>query len=137
MDAHRLPDGDEHNPEWSPESQLMGFPIQSNPKATRRADPSRYVTADAPPIWISHGSADPAVPYNQSQLLFAAYTAARVEATYTLVQDAGHTDDYLTGWDPEPSVVVHTTRRGKVTRTKGPVPDYDHLRTFLDRHLRG
>ncbi len=64
----------------------------------------------------------PGRPYNQSQLLFAAYTAARVEATYTLVQDAGHTDDYLTGWDPEPSVVVHTTRRGKVTRTKAPSP---------------
>jgi hypothetical protein len=63
MDTHRLPDGMEHDPPDSPESQLMGFAIQTDPVAVHAADPSRYVTAASPPAWISHGMQDPLVPY--------------------------------------------------------------------------
>ena len=136
MDEHRLPDGQKHNPASSPESRLMGFAIQSDPKATRRADPSTYVTADAPPIWIAHGTADPLVPFNQSQLLFGAYREAGAPATFTLVEDAGHTDAYLTGTDPAPKVLVHVTQGGRLNRADHPVPTFETLRAFLDQHLK-
>ncbi len=137
MDKHRVEGGQRHNPATSPESQLMGFPIQSKPKATRRADPTVYVTEEAPPIWIAHGSADPLVPFNQSQLLFGAYNEAGAPAVFTLVQDAGHTDAYLAGADPAPGVVVHTSQSGQVSRADGPVPTFDTIRAFLDQQLKG
>ncbi|GAB3263928.1 alpha/beta hydrolase [Kineosporia babensis] len=136
MDEHRIRGGQKHNPASSPESQLMGFAIQSDPKATRRANPTTYVTSSAPPIWIAHGSTDALVPYNQSQLLFAAYNNAGAPATFTLVQDVGHTDAYLSGADPAPSVVVHTSRNGQVSRSDSPAPTFDALLAFLDQHLQ-
>ncbi|MCE0538872.1 alpha/beta hydrolase [Kineosporia rhizophila] len=135
MDKHRLPEGQKHNPGSSPESQLMGFPIQTRPKATRRANPATYVTAEAPPIWITHGTADLLVPFNQSQILFGAYHDAGAPATFSLVQDAGHTDAYLTGSAPTPQVVVHTTEGGNLTRTDQPAPTFETVRAFLDQNL--
>ncbi|GAA3624984.1 hypothetical protein GCM10022223_47600 [Kineosporia mesophila] len=136
MDEHRLPEGQKHDPASSPESRLMGFAIQSDPEATTRANPATYVTAQSPPIWISHGTQDPLVPYNQSQILFRAYHAAGAAATFTLVHDAVHTDAYLTGTDPAPSVTVHTTTGGHLTRSEAPAPTFDVIRAFLDEHLR-
>lgn len=113
----------------------MGFPIQTRPKATRRANPATYVTAEAPPIWITHGTADLLVPFNQSQILFGAYHDAGAPATFSLVQDAGHTDAYLTGSAPTPQVVVHTTEGGNLTRTDQPAPTFETVRAFLDQNL--
>ncbi|MBT0770885.1 alpha/beta hydrolase [Kineosporia sp. J2-2] len=134
MDAHRLEGGQRHDPASSPESRLMGFAIQSDPRATRRADPAAHVTAQAPPIWISHGTKDPLVPYNQSQILFAAYAEAGAPATFTLVEGAGHTDAYLSGTGSSP-VVVHRTTGGEITRTTSPQPTFDGIRAFLDESL--
>ena len=39
MDAHRLPDGQIHNVPDSPESKLVGGPIQDNPDKVRRVNP--------------------------------------------------------------------------------------------------
>ncbi|GLY33020.1 alpha/beta hydrolase [Kineosporia sp. NBRC 101731] len=136
MDEHRLPGGQKHDPASSPESRLMGFAIQSDPAATARANPAAYVTAQSPPIWISHGTKDPLVPYNQSQILFRAYHSAGAPATFTLVHDAVHTDAYLAGTDPVPAVTVHTTTGGHLTRSETPAPTFDVIRAFLDEHLK-
>ena len=48
MDAHRLPDGMVHDTADSPESQLVGGPIQENKDKVARANPITYVTQRRP-----------------------------------------------------------------------------------------
>ena len=90
MDAHRLPQGMRHDPADSPESELVGGPIQENPDKVRRANPITYVTPDDPPFLIVHGDSDPLVPYHQSVLLEAALKSAGVPVTFHTVKGAGH-----------------------------------------------
>jgi acetyl esterase/lipase len=90
MDAHRLPDGMVHDTPDSPESQLVGGPIQENPEEVARANPITYVTADAPPFLIVHGDRDPLVPHHQSELLSAALQEAGVPVTFYTVEGGGH-----------------------------------------------
>lgn len=90
MDAQRLPDGMEHDPPDSPESLLVGGPIQKNPDKVAAANPITYVTADAPPFLIVHGNRDPLVPYQQSLLLLDALKAAGCDVTFYTVEDGGH-----------------------------------------------
>lgn len=90
MDAQRLPDGQIHNAPDSPESELIGGPIQENAAKVARANPVTYVTAHTPPFLIVHGDRDPLVPYQQSMLLTAALGAAGVPVTFYTVTGGGH-----------------------------------------------
>jgi acetyl esterase/lipase len=90
MDAHRLPGGMVHDTPDSPESQLVGGPIQEHPDRVARANPVTYVTADAPPFLIVHGDRDPLVPHHQSVLLAEALKAAGVPVTFYTVERGGH-----------------------------------------------
>ncbi|MFP6765073.1 MAG: alpha/beta hydrolase fold domain-containing protein, partial [Planctomycetaceae bacterium] len=60
----------EHNSPTSPESLLIGGPIQEHQDKCRRAGPLMYVSQDDPPFLIIHGTQDPLVPFNQS-VIFA------------------------------------------------------------------
>lgn len=90
MDAHRLPDGQVHDAPDSPESRLVGGPIQDHPDKVRRANPITYVNKGAPPFLIVHGTLDRLVPFNQSQLLAAALEAARASVQFHPVEGGGH-----------------------------------------------
>jgi acetyl esterase/lipase len=90
MDAHRLPDGMVHDPPDSPESELVGGPIQERPEAVALANPVTHVRPDAPPFLVVHGDLDPLVPHHQSELLVAALKKARVPVTFYTVVGAGH-----------------------------------------------
>ena len=90
MDAHRLPDGQIHDAPDSPESKLIGGPIQDNPDAVRRVNPITYVTKGAAPFLIVHGTLDRLVPFNQSQLLATALEAAGGPVTFHPVEGGGH-----------------------------------------------
>ncbi len=90
MDAHALPNGMKHDPENSPESQLVGGPIQQNPEKVARANPITYVSKDDPPFLILHGDRDPLVPVHQSDLLFAALQQAGVPVIFHKLVGAGH-----------------------------------------------
>lgn len=68
----RFPGKMDHDAPDSPESQLIGGPLQQNKDKAAKANPIRFVTLDDPPFLIVHGSADPLVPPNQSELLEAA-----------------------------------------------------------------
>ncbi|MGD9619176.1 MAG: prolyl oligopeptidase family serine peptidase [Mycolicibacterium sp.] len=136
MDAHRLPNGQRHDPADSPESLLMGYPLQSNPAGVQRANPAAYVSADSPPIFIAHGLADPLVPFNQSEILFAAYESAGATASLTLVPGAVHTDEYLSSAAASAGRTVIHTSHGVTTTGSQPAPTYDTLLGFLDTHLR-
>lgn len=90
MDTQRLPDGMVHDTPDSPESELVGGPIQENQEKTARANPVTYVTADAPPFLVIHGDQDPLVPYGQSVLLVDALYKVGVDVTFYTVKGAGH-----------------------------------------------
>ena len=90
MDAQRLPEGMVHDTADSPESQLVGGPIQEHPAEVARANPVTYVTSEAPPFLVVHGDHDPLVPYHQSTLLVDALHAAGVPVTFYTVVGAGH-----------------------------------------------
>ncbi len=55
MDAHRLPDGQKHNPADSPESRLVGGALQENLDAVARANPITYVSKGYAPSLVVHG----------------------------------------------------------------------------------
>ena len=90
MDAHRLPDGMVHDTPDSPESELVGGPIQEHQDRVAAANPVTYVTPDAPPFLIVHGEMDPLVPHHQSQLLEAALKRAGVPVQFYTVKGGGH-----------------------------------------------
>jgi len=81
-----------HDAPNSPESLLVGGPIQAEPyrSLARKANPITYVTKDDPPFLIMHGDKDMSVPLHQSELLYAALKKAEVDATMRVVKGAGH-----------------------------------------------
>ncbi|WP_019972169.1 alpha/beta hydrolase [Mycobacterium sp. 141] len=136
MDAHRPPGGHLHEVPDSPESELMGFSIQTDPAAVEKANPARYVRSDSPPAFIAHGIGDLFVPYNQAELLFDAYVKARATANMTLIPNAGHTDSYLADPNYSTDCTLLYTRGGYTTTETGHAPTFDDLLSFLDKHLR-
>ena len=111
MDAHSLPDGLVHDAPDSPESQLVGGPIQEHKDRVARANPITYVSKDDPPILIIHGDQDKLVPYHQSVLLHDALEEAGVTVTFYKVEGGGH------GWFKDPKVPELT-------------------KAFLEKHLK-
>ena len=101
----------DHDAKESPESQLIGAPIQTVKEKTRQASPLTHVTRDDTPHLHVHGTNDPLVPFHQSQIYHAALKKAGVESTLITVQAGGHSA-------PRPV-------------------DAGQVRTFLERHLYG
>jgi dipeptidyl aminopeptidase/acylaminoacyl peptidase len=85
-----VPVGEEHNAPDSPESQLIGAPIQSRPDLVARANPITYITSDAPPFLLMHGTADTVVIPNQSEFLHAALVEAGVPVSLIMLGGLGH-----------------------------------------------
>ena len=98
MDAQSLPEGLVHDAPDSPESQLVGGPIQEHQDRVARANPITYVSKDDSPFLIIHGDRDKLVPYQQSVLLKDALEAAGVPVTFYKVEGGGH------GWFKDPKV---------------------------------
>lgn len=90
MDAHRIPDGQLHDPADSPESLLVGGAIQQNKEKVAMANPITYITKNTPPFLICHGDQDPLVPHHQSELLESALKKAGVAVKFYTVKGAGH-----------------------------------------------
>ncbi|HOC58080.1 MAG TPA: alpha/beta hydrolase [Verrucomicrobiota bacterium] len=79
-----------HNAPDSPESKLIGGPLLENKDKAAKASPVTYVSKDAPPFLIMHGDRDRTVPFNQSELLYAALKKAGVDVTLVPMKGAGH-----------------------------------------------
>ncbi len=113
MDPHMLPGSRlVHDSPSSPESLVVGGPIQKNKDKVAAANPITYVTKDDPPFLIAHGTKDPLVPCHQSELLEAALRRAGCDVTFVKVVGAGHGG----------------FRSAELDR---------RLRAFFDKHLRG
>ena len=80
-----------HDAADSPESLVVGAPIQTVPDKVQLVNPITYVAAEAPAFLIQHGTADCNVPPQQGQLLYDALKAAGSnKATLTFLEGAGH-----------------------------------------------
>lgn len=79
-----------HNDARSPESSLIGGPIQSNPQRTKLADPCTFVNAQTAPFLIIHGDQDPLVPHCQSEKLYQTLKNAGRNAELIIVKGGGH-----------------------------------------------
>ncbi len=81
-----------HDAADSPESRLIGGPIQEHPDWAARANPIAYIVPGQvlPPFLIMHGDQDPLVPFNQSELLAAALQSVQAEVQFDRVPGAGH-----------------------------------------------
>jgi acetyl esterase/lipase len=88
-----------HDAPDSPESRLIGGPIQQHPNECALANPITYVDSGDPPFRIFHGGADPLVPHCESDSLDAALDRIGVPSDLTLVPEAGH------GWSDAPQQV--------------------------------
>jgi len=106
----------DHDAPNSPESQLLGGPIQDNKAACKRANPITYVTADDPPFLIVHGEADRTVPINQSEFLDATLKRAGVAVTFMRVKRGGH--GFRADCEPGPQQIQQTVAE------------------FFDKHLK-
>ena len=91
MNTHALPRSPiDHDAANSPESRLIGGPVQENKEKAAAANPITYVTADDPPLLIMHGDRDLLVPHHQSELLVEAYRKASLNVKLHTVAGAGH-----------------------------------------------
>lgn len=90
MDAQRLPGGQVHDTADSPESKLLGAPVQTVPDKVKSANPLTYVDKFDPPFLMVHGDKDPLVPHGQSELLEAELKRAGVANELYTVKDGGH-----------------------------------------------
>ena len=80
----------DHDAPDSPESQLVGGPVQENKEACKRANPITYVSKNDPPFLICHGDKDMLVPHNQSVIFNAALKKTGVNVKFHTVKGVGH-----------------------------------------------
>lgn len=90
MDAHAMPGTQQHDQPGSPASRVIGGPIQQNKEKVARANPVTYLTPNAPPFFLAHGTRDRVVPYHQSVLLATALAERGVRFVFHPVQNADH-----------------------------------------------
>ncbi|MCX6215864.1 alpha/beta hydrolase [Spirosoma sp.] len=79
-----------HNDAKSPESILVGGPIQENKDKVALANPISYVRKGNPPFLIFHGDKDPLVPHCQSEKLYEKQQTTGVESKLVIVPGGGH-----------------------------------------------
>lgn len=82
--------GGGHNRPESPESLLIGGPIQENKAKVAVANPITYVSEDDPPFQLLHGDKDGAVRISQSELLKQALDKVGVPADFQVLAGAAH-----------------------------------------------
>jgi len=81
----------QHDSPDSPESKLLGGPVQEKRDLAKTANPLTYIDENDPPFLIMHGDKDRLVPLGQSVILAKALIDARVEeVTMKTIHGAGH-----------------------------------------------
>jgi acetyl esterase/lipase len=149
MDAHMLEGGVAFNRRMSltrghadpqsPESLLLGCPIEECPNAVRMANPVTHVGRDAPPFLIVHGERDLLVPAHQSELLYAALEAAGAEATLILAPQGEHGvwPAHLNDPAVNAGAVARSSRPGSGAAARPVELNWDTIIDFFVQHLKG
>lgn len=79
-----------HDEAQSPESSLVGGPIQENPVKCRLANPIHYASNNPPPFLIFHGDQDPLVPLCQSEKLHEQLQRRQTDSQLVVVENGKH-----------------------------------------------
>jgi acetyl esterase/lipase len=79
-----------------PITAWLGKPAKDVPELAKKANPITYLDAGDPPVLMMHGDKDSLVPFQQSELFYAALTKAGVKSKLVQVKNAGH------GFSPDP-----------------------------------
>lgn len=82
----------DHDDANSPESQLIGGPIQELPEKVALADPVKFIQEDAPPYLLMHGKRDQLVPVNQSELMHTALEGIGAVSEFVCFDHYTHAD---------------------------------------------
>ena len=85
-----------HNNPNSPESLLIGKPIQEYPEEVMNANPIKYINKKSAPFLIIHGIMDLTVPHCQSQVLHDALKSKNIDTSLVLVEDGKHGPNVFT-----------------------------------------
>ncbi len=80
----------DHDSPMSPESWLIGAPIQQNKDKAAKANPINYISKETAPFLIMHGDRDPLVPTEQSRIFLQALEKAGIPASLHIVKGGGH-----------------------------------------------
>lgn len=127
----------DHDAPDSPESLLVGCPIQTCPAEAKAADPITYVGGDEPPMMVFHGTVDPLVPNGQSVLLYNALATAGNEVVFTSVDGAGHSVSVPDPFLGNPIIgadeftVYATNPGGHETVGDSPAPTWENIEHFI------
>jgi acetyl esterase/lipase len=120
MGAQSAPGGRiDHDAPDSPEAKLVGGALQENKEKAEAASPIAYVSKDDPPFLNVHGTADPVVPFAQSETLHAALKKAGVDSTLITVEGGGHGQ----GFPPVVREIVEKFLRHQLRGEKETVSD--------------
>ncbi|MGC5015058.1 cellulose binding domain-containing protein [Streptosporangium sp. DT93] len=138
MNAQNLPTGGlDHNSPASPESLLVGCPIQTCPATVAQANPMTYVDANDPPLLFLHGQADFLVPHGQSVLLYNRIKAQCGDATFVSVPAADHMMPQIMAPAQYGLQTVRTTTDCGETVSTGTLnPTWPNFTTFLRSGLK-
>ena len=79
-----------HDDPKSPESSLIGGPIQENKDLTQLANPMSFVNPKSAPFLIFHGDKDPLVPHCQSEQLAIKLTEQKIKNELIIIPGGGH-----------------------------------------------
>jgi acetyl esterase/lipase len=77
-------------PQAAPVVKLLGGPLAEKRAEAKAASPVTYVSKDAPPFLIVHGTDDRTVSIRQAEILYEALQKAGVEATFVKIEGGGH-----------------------------------------------
>lgn len=125
-----------HDDPRSPESMLVGGPIQERVEECNAASPPLRVRPGAPPFLILHGQADPIVPHQQSELLFAALTAHRNHARFYSIPGVTHEHTWLDDANASRGYLVRETENGAERDVPdAPPPTWETVIAFIDGAL--
>lgn len=76
----------------TPESMFLGKNIVRHREESYRNSPVYFVTKDAPPFLIIHGTADTTVPFSQGEELHDRLEEAGCDVSLLAIEGAGHAD---------------------------------------------
>lgn len=138
MNAQNLPTGGlDHDSPASPESLLVGCPIQTCPAQVAQASPMTYVDSNDPPLMFLHGQADFLVPHGQSVLLYNRIKAQCGKATFISVPGADHMMPQVMDPAKYGTQTVRTTTGCAETVGTGTLnPTWANFATFLRGGLK-
>ena len=104
-----------HDAPDSPESRLLGGPVQDKHDLAKTANPLTYVDKNDPPFLIMHGDNDQLVPLGQSIILAKALIDAGVEVTMRTIPGAGHEGPQFRNAESQRLIEEFLSRNLKVT----------------------